>query len=133
MDESYGVGEALARYVELCLQTVEMPFGKQVEMMGNYFFRSHRFYRLRQSFELEQQAVAQVYSPDTGRVESAYGIEYASHIAVVDIYSLRDGNIVGDVAQRACEIAVVVEIADDMLGNAHITFVEVVLRGKAAH
>ena len=76
-----------------------MTFGKQVEMVGDNLAGSHRFYCLWQAVELQQQAVAKVYSAYACRVEAANGIEYVAYVTVVNIEAFGNGDVVAYFAQ----------------------------------
>ena len=110
-----------------------MTLGKQVEMVGDNLAGSHRFYCLWQAVELQQQAVAKVYGAYACRVEAANGIEYVAYVTVVNIEAFGNGDVVAYFAQGACEVSVIVKVADDMCRDAHVGIVEVALGGKAAH
>ena len=78
-------------------------------------------------FELEQQALAQVAGTDADRVEFLDEVEQFLHFVFVGLDAEAEGNVVGQGFQVAAQVAVVVDHADDELGDLPLALVDLAI------
>ncbi len=126
------VTQVFLRYVERGTQPVVMLLREEVEIVSHNLACGPHRHRIILAFQLNQQAVAQVDSPDSGRVESAHKVEHLPDLTGGDMTPRLGLYVVAHRPHITPQIAVVVKIAYDILSHGELRVVKIML-GKLRH
>ena len=119
-----GLFQLLFAHVALAHDFVVVLLGKLVEHLVHNFVGQQVGGRTLVTLELQQQAFAQVRGPHAGRLELLNHLQNILDLAHRHVEPHLEDEVVGDSLDGALQIAVVVDVADDVLGNLIRGFVE---------